>query len=241
MSHAKPLAEQLKALENLQEIDLKIDQLTKQKQGIPAALKGADDQLAKLNAQLKTKSAALEELQKTERQTRAALDLNKDRQTRSASRLEAVQNSNEFGAVQKEIEQLNKMNLSLEEQLKKSAADIATAQKDVDGIQAQVQTAQGERDAQAQTLNGQSGQLDSQITALTGERGQFTSEIEQRMLLQYDRIRKARNGIGISLAIGGRCQACNMVVPPQMYNELHKGTQMHNCPSCHRILFIKKA
>ena len=43
MTQALALREQLKALENLQEIDLKIDSLKKNKGGLPAALKALDD------------------------------------------------------------------------------------------------------------------------------------------------------------------------------------------------------
>ena len=50
MSHPLPLKEQLRALEHVQEIDLKIDGLKKNKGTLPAALRALDDKLADLKA-----------------------------------------------------------------------------------------------------------------------------------------------------------------------------------------------
>lgn len=240
MSQPRPLAEQLKVLENLQELDLKIDSLKKNKSSIPAALKTLDEQVNKSQHQVNAKKHALEEIEKIQRQTRAAMDLNKDRLTRSSSRLEGVQNSNEFQAANKELEQLRKLSATLDEQAKKADADSEAVKKELETLTASFEKTKGERDAQAATLSGQDGQLDGQIASLHSERAQFTSQIEAKILAQYDRVRGARAGMGIAPAVAGRCQACNMMVPPQLYNELHKGHILHSCPSCHRILFVRQ-
>ena len=49
------------------------------------------------------------EVEKVQRQTQAALDLNKDRLARANTKLESVQNSQEFQAANKEIDQLQLM------------------------------------------------------------------------------------------------------------------------------------
>ena len=66
---------------------------------------------------------------------------------------------------------------------------------------------------------------------------EFTQGVEVRLLNQYERIRGARAGLGITAAVGGRCRACNMMVPPQLFNELQRGSALHSCPSCNRILY----
>src|SRR4051812_44543056 len=124
----------MKALEHLQEMDLKIDQLKKNKNALPETLRLLDQSIAKLQVTINTKKAALAEIEKNQRQTKAALDLNRDRVTRSDSRLQGVQNSQEFQAITKELEQLKKLNTTLEEQAKKSDTDSAAIQKEVDVI-----------------------------------------------------------------------------------------------------------
>jgi predicted nucleic acid-binding Zn-ribbon protein len=231
----------MKAMEQLQELDLKIDHLKKSKNALPEALKTMDQAVGKIQTQVNTKKAALGEIEKTQMQTRAALDLNRDRLARSTTRLESVQNSQEYTAVNKELEQLRKLNATLEEQVKKSEADRAAIQKELAEIDGQLEKSRGEREAQAGLLSGQGNQLDTEIKAFLEERSKYTSQIDPKLLAQYDRVRGARAGLGFVPAIAGRCKGCNMMVPPQLYNEIRKGSAVHSCPSCHRILFVPEA
>jgi hypothetical protein len=240
-SASRSLAEQLKALEHLQELDLKIDQLKKNKSALPEALKTLDQSMSKVQASLKVKNNELAEIEKTQKQTLAALDINRDRLTRSTTRLESVQNSQEFTAVNKEIDQLKKQSGTLDEQLKKSNGDIEAIRKTTNDLTAQLEKVQKEREAQANVVATQDGQIEKDLKTLLGERSQYSSQVDPRTLATYDRVRGARAGLGFVPAVAGRCKGCNMMVPPQLYNEIRKNTQIHSCPSCHRLLFVPGA
>jgi predicted nucleic acid-binding Zn-ribbon protein len=233
-----PLSGQLKALECLQEIDLKIDSLKKNRGGMPAQLKALEEGVLKLKMSVDAKKKAIEDIEKSQRQTQAAQELNRDRLTRANSKLEAVGNSQEFQAANKEIEQLKKLNTSLEEQTKTAVLDIEALNKAAAELSAQLEKQMGEKEAQGAILNTQGSRLDTDIGALTAERKQFVSQVEPRILSQYDRIRGARAGIGIVPAVGGRCKGCNMMVPPQLFIEIQRANQLHQCPSCQRLLFV---
>ena len=241
MSQGLPLREQLKALENLQEIDLKIDDLKKKKAALPAALKTLDDNLHGLRSTIEAKNKIREDSEKSQRQTQAAIDLNRDRQARASSKLEAVQNSHEFQAASKEIEQLKKLSATLEEQSKKAGGESEAMGKEIAELSGQLEKLKTERDEQAAQLSGQGSKLDNEILSLNANRAQFTPKVDSRVLSQYDRVRVARAGMGIVPAIGGRCKGCNMMVPPQLFIEIQRCNEIHQCPSCHRILFVAVA
>ena len=238
MTQPLSLLEQLRKLEKLQEIDLKIDLLKKNQSGLPTALKALDLTIHRLKTSQDEKKSLLGELDKSARQTHAAIDLNQERLTRSGGKLEQVHNSQEFQAVNKEIEQLKKLNGSLAEQEKKAISDIETLTLEIAEMEEVLQKALSERQTHAEEVSGQDNQLNSDIGSLVSERTQFCSEVDKKMVAQYNRVRAARNGIGIVPAFGGRCRGCNMMVPPQMFNELQKGTIAHSCPSCNRLLFL---
>ena len=238
MSQPYPLREQLKALEHLQELDLKIDRLKKDKAALPLVLKTLDDSINKVRLGLEAKKATLADIEKGQRQTQAALDLNRDRLTRSNGKLEGVQNSHEFQAANKELEQLKKLMGTLEEQNKKSATESENVTKELAETSTQQDKLKEEREAKAAELSGLGDRLDKEISSLDGERKAFTTKVETRILSQYERVRPARGGLGIVPAVGGRCKGCNMMVPPQLFNEIQRGSQIHQCPSCHRILFV---
>ncbi len=233
------LPEQIKALEQLQEIDLKIDRIRKDQGGMPAALKTLDDALGKARSAANAKKATLEEAQKIQRQTQAAIEMNKERVARAATKLEGVTNTHEHQAASKEQEQLHKMAKTLEDQAKKSATEIEAINKDFESLNAQLAAAQAQRDEQAGKVSGQTSNLQGQIDSLLNERKQHTVGVDARLLATYDRVRGARAGIGIVPTVGGRCVGCNMMVPPQLFNEIQKLSAIHSCPSCHRLLYVK--
>ena len=233
-----PLSEQLKALEQIQELDLKIDQLKKSKGALPETLRSMDVAASKLQTNMTAKNQALLEIDKVARQTKAAQDLNRDRMGRSETRMVSVQNSQEYQAANKEVEQAKKLAITLDEQSKKSETDANTLKKDIADLTTQHDKIKAERDAQASVLAGQNSKLDGEITTLTAERASFTSRVDRPLLSQYDRVRGARQGVGFTSAIAGRCKGCNMMVPPQLYNEIRKLNAIHACPSCHRILYV---
>ena len=241
MTQLGTLREQLRILEQVQELDLKIDSVQKNKDALPVALKALDDSRAKLSATIETKKNGILEIEKTQKQARAALDLNKDRLARSTTRLESVQNSQEYSAVNKEIEQLNKMNLTLADQEKKSSAEIDQINKDMQDLVAQLEKVQSDRDTQANVVSGQTSMFDEQLQGLLKDRGALTTHVDRRILLQYDRVRAARGGIGIVSAVAGRCKGCNMILPPQLFNMIQKANELFSCPSCNRILFFPTA
>ena len=233
-----PLKEQLKALEHLQELDLKIDQIQKNKESLPGALKVLNEQLKKVEFQVTAKKNSVAEVEKVQKQNRAALDLNKDRLTRSSARLEGVQNSTEFQAINKEIDQLNKLNLTLEEQLKKATVDMEMLAKSLGEIQTQHDSVEGERSTESAKISGQESQYAGELGTLKTQRTRYTESIEKRTLALYDRVRVQRAGLGIVPAVSGRCKGCNMVLPPQLYIQVQKCVELLSCPSCHRILFV---
>lgn len=241
MTQPLPLRDQLKALEHLQELDLKIDQLKKKKAALPVAMKALEDSFQRSQKAVDTKGGGIAELEKLKRQTQAALELNNDRLTRANGKLENVHNSQEFQAANKEIEQLKKMNLSLEEQVKKSDAEILGHQTALGSLKDGFEKVRGDRDAQLAVVNQEVGQLDKEIGAMTTERTQYVSKVERSILGVYDRVRAVKAGIGLVPAVGGRCSGCNMMLPPQQYNEVQRANNVQACPSCHRILFIPVA
>ena len=241
MNQALSLVEQLKNLEHLQELDLKIDALKKNQSSLPAHLKDIDESLSKLKNVIELKKRTHADLDKTYRQAQAALELNRERLTRSSSKLESVQNSQEFQAANKEIDQLKKLTTNLEEQEKKSIAELATLSQEITTLTEQFDKMQAQRNSESTALSGQDSQFKTDISTLTSERAQFTSKVEAKILSIYERVRPARGGLGIVPTVGGRCKGCNMMVPPQLYNEVHRGSALHSCPSCHRLLYVPSA
>ena len=55
-------------------------------------------------------------------------------------------------------------------------------------------------------------------------------------LKEYERLRKKSKGRPIADATEGRCDACQMSLRPQFFQDLRKGDKIMYCESCGRIL-----
>ncbi len=236
---AAPLAEQLKTLESVQELDLKIDKLNRERSDIPTALKSAQDAVAKAQSAVNLKLTEIANLEKGKKQNQAALDLNADRLQRSTQQMEAVKNTSEYNARTKEIDQLHKMNGELTKEIGKLETSIQSVKDSMQTQESALAQAQTDLTSKTSELGGHGDALLQDLSKLQKERTELVVGVERRVLSTYDRVRGARAGLGLSPAIAGRCKACNIVLPPQMFNELQKGKEMHQCPTCYRILFFK--
>lgn len=233
--------EQLKCLEKLQEVDLKIDSIKKDQKALPAGLKLVMSSIVNMKGVFEVKKAQENELEKVRRQTSAALELNQDRLARANSKLESVCNSQEFQAATKEIEQLKKLNLQLEEQNKKTILELETCKNELETLESQLKKLEQDRDEQNLILSGKDAELKQEMAIIMKERATFSSQVEPKILSQYERVRGARDGTGIVSVENGRCKGCNMMVPPQLYNELQRCQVLHSCPSCHRLFLVTQS
>ena len=73
---------------------------------------------------------------------------------------------------------------------------------------------------------------------ITAERDKSSMKIDKRIFTQYERIRKAKKGIALVAVHGPNCEACNMGIRPQLYNQLIKG-EILSCPNCSRMLHFE--
>ena len=66
-------------------------------------------------------------------------------------------------------------------------------------------------------------------------------EAQQRLAadvyVRYERIAALRNGLAVTPASDGACQACYVRLRPQAYNNVKTNQQIVNCESCGRILY----
>jgi uncharacterized protein len=68
------------------------------------------------------------------------------------------------------------------------------------------------------------------------ERKSITDQIDPKLYANYERIRKKTKGTAIADATGGRCDACQIALRPQFFQDLRRGDQIMFCESCGRIL-----
>ena len=99
----------------------------------------------------------------------------------------------------------------------------------------------GEVPAVQVSPNSSAVPIDEKLMAeAKGERDRIRGAIDADTLRHYDRVLKFR-GSAIAEAIDHRCAACQVMIRPQVYNELRSTEKFITCDSCQRILYYDPA
>jgi predicted nucleic acid-binding Zn-ribbon protein len=83
-------------------------------------------------------------------------------------------------------------------------------------------------------------ELQARIDGIQTEREKIIKEIPASLLKRYDALRERRQGVAVVEAKAGSCLGCYMGLPPQMYNNLLKVSELVTCPHCQRVLFVRQ-
>ncbi len=233
------LRETLIKLEQVQELDLQIDAILKKQADFPTRLATYDAEIKAISLKIQEKKKITDELDKGRRQQIGALELNEDRVKRSQEKLEQIKTNQEYMALQKEVESLKKNSDIIRENAKKAEEEIAKHKVDLDAFEVLIAEIKVKHDTESAKIAEETKSMANDLTALRSKRKDLAAGIEARYLTAYDRIRSARQGVGVAIASAGGCRACNMKLPPQMFNELQRLNEIRTCPNCKRILFYK--
>ncbi len=234
------MQEVLKKLEQAQEVDIQIGIILKKKAEYPLRLKVCQDEAETVHVKVNEKNKIIEELEKGRRQQYGALELNEDRISRSQKKSDQVKTNEEYQAILKEVESLQKNSTIIKENAKKVDDELLKHKDEINLLENTLKQIQLKTDEQMAQIKAEETVLDQELSVLQGTRLSIIKDIDTRYLSLYDRIRIAKFGIGIVPVVGGNCKGCHMRIPPQAYIEIQKAREIHVCPSCKRILFFKE-
>jgi len=231
------LREHLLALISLQRIDLaatqsrgSLDELGEQLQQLRTGLAFLSDELARHEAELLETEALRHENERT-------LKVHEESIGRSKGRVTALRKSQDYMAVQREIENSRKAIAGKEEEILKileveqaSRAALAERRERLTELTAQVERYEA-------AYEERRAETEAEVAELAGEREELLVGLPKPLLRKYDRIREKRGGVALVEVRDEICQGCFMGIRPQLYNELQRGDILVDCPNCQRILY----
>jgi predicted nucleic acid-binding Zn-ribbon protein len=71
---------------------------------------------------------------------------------------------------------------------------------------------------------------------LNKEREKILADVDKRYQWQYERIRKAKDGLAVVQIKKNSCGGCFSAIPPQKIVEIREMNRLYTCEHCGRIL-----
>jgi len=231
----------VKLLEELQDIDLKIDGRQAEKELLMRRIADLDRDIDESRLALDALKEELTVLQGQKEELERSLALEADNIVRSEAHLHDIKTQKEYQAVLKEVATTKKVQAGLEEQILGKIGEteslqgrIAEGEQNLAALMKNISLRKGE-------VQEQLNQLEATMAGDQSEREATTAGLNATLIKRYLMLREKRQGIAVVEARDGSCLGCNMQIPPQMYNNLYKGLELITCPHCQRILFIRLA
>ncbi len=231
------IAEKLRDLFALQQIDSKIDEISILKGELPMEVSDLEDEIVGLKIRLQKVENSLAEVDNEILRHKTNIKEAETLIEKYTAQLDNVKNNREFDALTKEIE-LQKLEIQLSQKKIKDVGGLQES-KEVD-----IQKIKDKLSLREKDLENKKVELQKIIEKTEKEEVKYIKEsdkarkkIEDRLLVSYDRIRKTyRNGLSVATVQRGACGGCFNSIPPQLQIEISMMKKIIACEHCGRVL-----
>ena len=233
------LQAQIEILASLQTIDREIKEHTGKKQGLLSELETKEKEIRAKKGEIDVLGTSFSEKEKLRSEKDRLFQDEGKKAMDKRMRMNRIKNAKELQALQREIDQMRQGNGELEEEL-------IRIMQEIDGLKAQIQTKETEMAALQEEWQRKQKELEEQVRGIDAavadaltRRQSIASQVNGDLISRYELIFSRRGGIAVVEVAAGICQGCYMNIPPQLWNEIIRNEELHLCPSCQRILYVK--
>ena len=156
---------------------------------------------------------------------------------KSKNKLMLAGNTKEYHAMMREMDSLEKLNrmredeqTAVNEELARQNEATTTLNDDMGGVKEQYA-------ALKETLDVRLAEAEKKLASLDRKRKKACKVVPPPILGRYEFIRERMENPVIVPVTNGVCHGCNIMIPPQAYNDLQKGKQILSCPNCQRLVY----
>jgi len=226
-------------LEELQKVDQRIDTLKAAQDGLQAELIGISQGVDAAREEFVILEANLAQLEAEKDGLEATHATELENITRSETNMKEIKTNKEFQAVGREITAARKQVTDLEEQLLQKIGQIEELSSELAAKKSRCDELAENSSQRIVAKQSEIDKIQSDIDADIVHRESVIKGVPASLVKKFTILREQRRGHALAIARDGYCMGCNMLLPPQLYNNLYKYDELLTCPHCQRILILK--
>ncbi|WHT75196.1 hypothetical protein QK342_10130 [Myroides odoratimimus] len=213
--------EKLRALYDLQLIDSRIDEIRNMRGELPLEVEDLQDEVAGLNKRLEKSNIDLSNIEASIKDKKAAIEEFKAAIVRYTEQQNEVKNNREFNSLEKEIE-FQKLEIELaEKHIKEMKVSIEHKKNTIAETETKLAARKEHLAHKEAELNSIMSETEREEKILLEKSEEFKQDIEDRLLVAYNRIRNGvRNGLAVVSIERGASGGSYFTIPPQTQVEI---------------------
>ncbi len=233
------LKDQILKLSGLQQIDTEIYFLKQEKETKPAEIKVLEEAFEEKKKHMAELEKGLLYLQKQRKERELDLASKEENAKKLQTQLYTLKTNKEYQTMLTEIDGVKADVSMIEDKVLEILTQADKAKAEVEQEKARLKEEENSFNEQKKKVDTRVKQIDDRLAALDAQRKQASVGIEPKILKQYERILKSREGLAIVEVRDNSCKGCNMLVPPQVINLIKMYHRIVTCEVCNRMLYIK--
>ncbi|MBM3328325.1 MAG: hypothetical protein FJY67_02475 [Calditrichaeota bacterium] len=230
------MLDDLNLLARLQEIDNSLQELVDEKGDLPdqlALLKKdlsrLEDSIAKAEGELSANAARRQQFDR-------GVEEAKERLKKSQGTIFSVKTTREYDAISSEIEQAKHQIADFERQLLELTGSEDVLKREIIQLRDKYGVVLAENEERRLEMQERMGQSEGEELTLSHEREKIVVRLKRPVYAHYERIRKIRDGVGVSHLSEGACSYCYSMIPPQRQAEVRRMDDVILCEVCGCIM-----
>jgi predicted nucleic acid-binding Zn-ribbon protein len=232
------ISAEIEALERLAVIDAELKDLNEELAREREALMGKKQRLEELEGRRAKDQRSVDEMERMRSELVTEVRQMSIQVDKSREKLARCRTEREANAAQREVEELRKLYRDRELEIEKLVVLVESARGEIDKVSVEHGALSGELGETEGALASRLGELEKLAAVKNEARKEAVSKVKPDLYRRYELVRK-RRGTGIASSFDGTCSACHMRLPPMLFQQLSRGVDFSQCPSCNRILYFR--
>ena len=229
--------DQIKVLVELQKVDAEIYRLRQGLSQHPVQKKKFEEELEKKKSKLKSSEESLKSFQVKQKGKENDLLSAEEKIKKLQGQLYQLKSNKEYQTMEMEIKGMKADKSLLEEEILKLLDDVDAAKGTVAKEKENFAVEEKKFKETSAALDQEAVKINGQIQSFEEQRRSHLPGADAKLIAQYDKILKSREGLAIVPVVNEACGGCHLGLPPQVVNELQRRDKIHFCESCARMLY----
>jgi uncharacterized protein len=220
----------------LQALDRKIASLQTEIATLPKHIAEIEKRLEAHTRRLEANRAALAANQRDRKKLEGDIQLHEQKVSKLKGQMLEAKTNDQYRAFQNEINYAEGEIRKAEDKILDLMEQSEPLEKNVKVAETELKKEQQHVEAEKKRAHERTAVDEKELAETIAERKSVAEQMDGKLYAHYERIRKKTKNTAIADATDGRCDACQIALRPQFFQDLRRQDQIMFCESCGRIL-----